>query len=481
MKPKKLKTLSKILPVSQIFADKWQYPALRLLLLLASNLMVFTFCMACEPQKKEKITIVKEKTDTTKLLLESLRRDSSDRNFMRILGQLKNDSLCRMLLAKRRKMFLRYESFQKLKLDSEEVLRINPCYAPLILKLDRVCRRYFTVKDLLNESFKPTDYRAQRFVLGDFNTIDRFGNCRGCEESYPDIRELPELKKFLALCKRDSMDLKDDKKLRIWLAKNWTDPNISARDVLAFWKNLRDHVERFRPEPMKKDSIIEVFGRKYCIGQRLCLCELRGDTIVEVARFVASSRDARGNLRKLRDFDGQPRYYAPMNRLTTRFWDSHLPYDSLDYRHDRHMGFGSRHVILYQKKVKLPNFMSITADAYYPGAQNIPNGIHEFAEGGRTTKLYMGAPVSYGCIRLHDYPSKFTRWWTPAKAKFFTYFENKRYKLWPVRKKTDPVQQLPAPKKDSVKTKPLPKKRSLPASDSGKKKDSIVIPKTTGI
>lgn len=374
-------------------------------------------------------------------------------------------------------MFLRYESFRKLKIDSEEVLRINPCYAPLILKMDRVCRRYFTMKDLLNEAYRPDDYRARRYVLGDFNTIDRKGNCRGCVESYPDIRELPELKKFMAVCSRESLDLNNDELLKTWLAKNWKDEKMNAREILALWRNLRDHVEKFRPEPMKKDSVIEVFGKKYCIGQRLCLCEIRGDTIVEVARLVASSRDARGNLRKLRDFDGQPRYYAPMNRLTTRYWDSHLRYDSLDYWHDKHMGFSSRHVILYQKKVKLPNFMSIIADDYYPGAKNIPNGIHEFAEGGRTTGLYMGTPVSFGCIRLHDYPSKFTRWWTPARAKFFTYFENKRYKLKPNQKPGAPANS-PAKSKDK-----LPGRKALPPqkgirSDTGKKSDSMLDAKT---
>jgi hypothetical protein len=39
----------------------------------------------------------------------------------------------------------------------------------------------------------------------------------------------------------------------------------------------------------------------------------------------------------------------------------------------------------------------------------------------------MGTPISYGCIRLHDYPSKFTRWWTPVRAKFFVNYVDSRY------------------------------------------------------
>lgn len=434
-------------------ASIWRPSGTLLLLFLIS---IFSF--SCEQGMKwgafanEKIV----KKDTTQLLLESLQGDSSDQNFLRVIRLVKSDSLRELLKAKRRAMFTRYESFQKLKLDSEAVLEANPCLAPLILKMDRVYNRYFTMKDLLNESYPADDYRAKRYVLGDFNTVDRNGNCRGCVEDYPKIEEMPELKKFIGLAKKAGLDLNDDEQLRDWLAGNWTDTALDGREILAFWKNLRDHVERYRTEPMTRDSIITVLGRKYCVGQRFCLCEIRGDTIVTVAKFVASSKDKRANLRKLVDFDGQSRYYAPMNRLTSRYWDSHLKYDSLDLFHDKHMGYSTKRVVLFEKKTKLPNFMRIHADDAYPGAQNIPNGVHEFAEGGRTTPLYMGTPISYGCIRLHDYPSKFTRWWTPVRAKFVVNYVDSRYIQRPVIVETPPADAVASaekPKSEGKKEK----------------------------
>jgi hypothetical protein len=178
---------------------------------------------------------------------------------------------------------------------------------------------------------------------------------------------------------------------------------------------------------MQKPPTIEVHGKRYCIGQSLCLCEIRGDTLVTVAKFVTSSKNALASQHNQHDFDGQPRYYAPMNRLSTRYWDNGLSYDSLDAWHDNHMGFASRSVILYEGKVKLANFMHITPDDAFPGAKGFVNGIHEFAVGGSEPGKFMGSPMSLGCVRLHDYPSKFIRWWTPAHAKMFIHYEHSRY------------------------------------------------------
>ncbi len=373
--------------------------------------------------------------DTSIILLNQLCNDSSFANFNRVVTLLTNDSLKKEVLHLRRMMFTRYTSFQKLKLDSEEVLKINPCYAPLITKMDRIFNKHYSWNDLFNESFPKTDYKAQRFIVGDFNTRDPHGNCEGCEESFPNVWELPELNAFFAACKKENIELTNDSQIIAWLNKKNTADKKSMSYMFDIWRNLRDHVEVFRTEPLKKDPTIDVYGRTYCIGQRLCLCEIQGDTIIKVAQFITSSKNSHASQHNQHDFDGQPRYYAPMNRLSTRYWDSQVPYDSLDIKHDKEMGFGSRFTIFYKGKVGLPNFMHIIPDSAYPGAKGFVNGIHEFAVGGSAPAKYMGAPVSLGCVRLHDYPSKFTRWWTPANAKMFIYYEDKRYKQNPIVKK----------------------------------------------
>ena len=388
------------------------------------SLLVLLLLCACE-QKSSRQPMSEEiqKIDSTSIWLQAIKDDSTEYNFRHAIAHLENDSIRAEVIRQYRKMLLRYDSFQKLKIDPNRFILENPCYAPLVLKIDRIHDKPFTFQDLFNESFPAEDYRARRFVIGDFNTVDVDGNCKGCQEQYPNVFELPELREFLLMCQRANVNLYDDASIMNWLRSGHGD----QQDASRMWRNLRDHVERYRTEPMTKPSVIEINGKNYCIGQTLCLCEIREDTLVSIATFVTSSKNAAASQHNQHDYDGQPRYYAPMSRLSTRYWDASIAYDSLDTWHDSQMGFSSRSVIHYQGKVPLPNFMHITPDDAFPGAKGFVNGIHEFAVGGSAPGKYMGSPMSLGCVRLHDYPSKFIRWWTPAQAKMFIHYEHKRY------------------------------------------------------
>ena len=400
-------------------------------LLLLIIILVSSSCNNIQSAVNEKAENIK---DTSIVFLKQLTQDSSLAKFNYVISSVQNDTVKNDLIHKRRLMYTRYESFQKLKISAEEVLKKNPCYAPLITKMDRIFDKSFQWNDLFNESFAKTDYKSKRFIVGDFNTLDESGNCEGCSEEFPDIFELPELITFFSACKKDNIELSNDNQIIEWLKTRNSKDVKTMSYMFDIWRNLREKVESYRTPPLVKDSIIEVNGTKYCIGQRLCLCEIQGDTIVKIAQFVTSSKNSLTSQHNQHDKDGQPRYYAPMNRLTTRYWDSKIKYDSLDIKHDKEMGFGSKTTILYKGKVGLPNFMHITPDNLYPGAKGFVNGIHEFAVGGSAPGKYMGSPVSLGCVRLHNYTSKFTRWWTPHNAKMFIYYEDKRYKQNPLTK-----------------------------------------------
>lgn len=378
---------------------------------------------SCNHLDNQKNNTNHTKADSTEYWLQKIHEDSTDKNILQAIAEIDNDSIRNELIHLRRKMLINYESFQKLQIDANEFIQQNPCYAPLIKKIDRIHDKAFSWTTLFNETFPLDDYRSKRYVVGDFNTIDLSGQCKGCAEQYPNIYDLPELRQFLVNAHHESLNLYNDDSIVKWVTTQHTELKEASR----LWKNLRDHVEKYRTEPMQKPPIVEVYGRKYCIGQSLCLCEIRDDTIVTVAKFVTSSKNALASQHNQHDFDGQPRYYAPMNRLSSRYWDDAVKYDSLDYWHDDQMGFSSKAVILYQGKVKLPNFMHITPDDAYPGAKGFVNGIHEFAVGGSEPGKFMGSPMSLGCVRLHDYPSKFIRWWTPAQAKMFIHYEHSRY------------------------------------------------------
>jgi hypothetical protein len=396
---------------------------------------VFGFHFSCNYQEKNTQSKLQQKNDSLavqyQFLLSQLSSDSSLMNIDKCIKFALNDSVREHWKSVRRSMFRNRNSFEKLKIDPEVIARINPCYAPIIFNIDRIHDRHYNWKDLFNENFDSTDYKSKRFVVADFNTKDAKGNCKGCEEQFPDIWSLPELKGFLQACLNDKVDVYDNTSVEIWLGKLSDDKKKTWAEVFPIWCNLRDHVESYRTEPLKKDPVIEVNGVKYCIGQRLCLCEIQSDTIIKVAQFVTSSKNSLASNSNQHDFDGQRRYYAPLNRLTTRYWDDHQVYDSLDKKRDEELGFCSQHVITYKRRVPLPNFMHITPDKDFPGANGFVNGIHEFAVGGQVPGKYMGAPVSLGCVRLHDYPSKFIRWWTPVNAKMFIYYEDSRYKQNP--------------------------------------------------
>lgn len=327
----------------------------------------------------------------------------------------------------RRKIFLDYESFVKANINSEEVLLNNPCYTPLITKMDRIHDKFYTLQDLYNSNYEKGNHLRNRFIMADFNTTNSLGECKGCLEEYVANDKLNELSTIINKLKNSNIDYNKLETVSSWFNGLSNSEKTKWRNDYGTLKNYLQHVDKYRTAPMKKDPIIYIDGKPYCIGQRLCLCEIQNDTIIKVAQFVTSSKNAKAPQSNQRDFDGQPRYYAPLNKITSRFWDRELKYDSLDRKHDEKMGKGSSGVLRYRGAVDLPNFMHITPVDEFPGAKGFVNGIHEFAVGGKRPGLFMGTPISLGCVRLHDYPSKFTRWWTPHRANMFIAYESTHY------------------------------------------------------
>ena len=55
------------------------------------------------------------------------------------------------------------------------------------------------------------------------------------------------------------------------------------------FKNYHEKVKKYKePEIEKAYSIFE--GRKYNVGQNICFCELRGDSIYLEAKHITSSQ-----------------------------------------------------------------------------------------------------------------------------------------------------------------------------------------------
>jgi hypothetical protein len=330
-------------------------------------------------------------------------------------------------ISQRRKIFLDTLMLAKNNIAIDSILKMNPCYIPILTKMDRVHNKAFRYDELFNPDFNLENPLAGRYIVGDFNSVDASGNCRGSYDIFPIDATLPEFKPLFSQAHKNGFDPYDPKAVRNWFDTLGSEERQKFYEPYWLWQNYLSKVHKYKTEPLNREPEIEIKGRKYCIGQRMCLCEVQNDTILMVAQFVTSSRNVNYPHSALKDFDDQPRYYAPKCLITSRYWDSAVPYDSLDLKRDKMMGFASRHVIKYNGKVDLPNFLHMTPSDEFRGARRYVNGIHEFAVGGSGPAKYMGTPISLGCVRLHDYPSKFVRWWVPKNARFFIAYEYKRY------------------------------------------------------
>ncbi|MFM7078937.1 MAG: hypothetical protein ACKOYC_04000 [Bacteroidota bacterium] len=338
-----------------------------------------------------------------------------------------NQDVAASMIAERRKIYLDTLALERNGIQIDSVVAGNPCYIPILTRMDRVHNRAFTFDELRNPDFPKGSYLASRYIVGDFNSVDSKGNCRGSFDIFADDQSLSEFKLLHTEAKSSGIDPYDYGRLEGWFNDLAADKKSLLTEALWMWKNYLEKVHKYKTDPLNRDPVIEIGGKKYCIGQRMCLCEIKNDTILMVAQFVTSSRNVNYPHSALRDYDEQPRYYAPRCLITSRYWDSTVPYDSLDVKRDKMMGFASKHVIKYKGSVNLPNFLHMTPTDEFRGAKGYVNGIHEFAVGGNGPAKYMGTPISLGCVRLHDYPSKFVRWWIPKNARFFISYEYKRY------------------------------------------------------
>ena len=212
------------------------------------------------------------------------------------------------------------------------------------------------------------------------------------------------------------------------------------------FKNYIEKVKKYKePEIEKSYSIFQ--GRKYNVGQNLCFCEIKNDTIILEAKHATSSQgqtrifekdsiteelilDERGKkisvFSKRFPINEHRSYYAPVYKLSSRNWDRERDYSEYDAYRDSLLGGGTSNVALFDSVVPLPNFITLVPDKKkYPRAV-MKNGIHEGSL-NMMSRCMLGTPQSLGCFRMNDYGSKFARWWIPNHTNFFIYFDEEKY------------------------------------------------------
>jgi len=347
----------------------------------------------------------------------------------------------------RKKLFLNKNKVLESNLDIDSLLEINSCYAPLYKKIDYVKKTNFSLNEIINSDLDSSNPYRNRFVVADLNSLNLKGKSRGVEEIHFNEEKNWEFKNLFDFINKENINPDSIQNLNInnlHIDEKYNKNNIAFE--LKMFKNYYEKVKKYKePEIEKIYSIFQ--GRKYNVGQNLCFCELRGDTIYLDAKHITSSqgqtrkfeRDSitnelilneRGkkisiysNRFPLNEFRG---YYAPVNKLSSRNWDRERSYDEHDAFRDSLLGGGKSTVALFDSVVPLPNFITLVPNQKKYRKAVPKNGIHEGSL-NLMSRCMLGTPQSLGCFRMNDYGSKFARWWIPNHTNFFIYFDEKRY------------------------------------------------------
>lgn len=304
----------------------------------------------------------------------------------------------------------------------------NPCYLPLVASSNSWQPNYqkgFLYKDLINTSLPKGHFYANRYLVGDFNVVDKNGRNKGVEEVYPALAALSEFASLPSELRQmmDTIRFGTDAydRLRAAIASQ-------MGDKAAGYLNFLEKVWKYRMVPIKREYSI-LNENIYYAGQSLVMCEACEDTLLMKGKFATSAKGR--NSPSKNGYSGnfpvrkRRAYYAGMNLISSRNWERRRKYDSLDMKRDRELGGGKKHVTYFKGKVELPNFLLIDPGGEYPGAMH-SNGIHEVAL-RELARGMLGTANSLGCLRVSDFGSKFLRWWVPQNTRLFITYEDDKY------------------------------------------------------
>ena len=314
--------------------------------------------------------------------------------------------------------------------------QINPCYLPLIKDPDqweKGTKVGFDLKDLFNDSLPKKHKFRNRYLVGDFNVLDRNFQNKGAHEKYP---KLIDLKDFSGLSKELILRMDTTRYGTPQFETLVADLRANKKDSAEIYINFLEKVWKYRMVPINREYSMER-NNLYAAGQVIALCEACEDTLIMLGQFSVSSKrqdplervDANGKVRveyfEYLPYGKRRKYYAGKNRITSKNWETQRKYEKYDIARDKEVGGGNNRVTFFKGNVQLPNFLLIKPSAEYERSMD-GNGIHEVALSGLSRGM-LGTANSIGCIRVSDFGSKFIRWWVPQNCNFFISFEDKRY------------------------------------------------------
>lgn len=392
------------------------------------------------------------------------RKTNTLQSYIEFTAMFPSSVYAKNAISDRRKLFFSYDKVIDAGLNTDTLIKQNPCYIPLYEKVDRIYKKRFVISDLYNDSLPESNPYRTRYIVADLNTLDKNMKARGVREIYPVLEDIWEFEGISKIAKELDLTLDTIANSSMREIDRLFQGKYKAqdyRDEILRLKNYYTQVHKFRHYPFVKDSIVLLGGRRYVVGQQMCLCEIQEDTIEMVAKFVTTGKGVSKEALSFpigRKFE----YYAPLNYISERLWETRRVYTDYDRMRDSLMGGGTNKITLYEQKIQLPNFLSIKPMPQYPNASR-GNGIHQSAVGTYMRTL-LGVPASLGCLRLYRYQIQFARWWVPRCAKLVIYLEEDRYvrcrdwelTWWGPKEETEPAAASGAVESSGVATQQEP-------------------------
>jgi len=320
--------------------------------------------------------------------------------------------------------------------DLWEYYKINPCYLPLIADpglWEEGKQVGFSYDELFNDSLPDDSPYSNRYLVGDFNVLDKYGNDADLEEQYPSLKELYEFDSLPEelVARMDSVSYGSQAYDSLILDIKTEIPHVSDEIINFLYK-----VWQFKMLAISREHSF-YWSSLFSAGQYIVMCEACEDTLVMIGKFATSAKrltirnryDADGNVYEYYSSHlptGRSRfYYAGLNTISSKHWEFARSYDYYDSKRDKEVGGGHDKVVRYKDRIQLPNFMTIVPSPDYPDAMT-GNGIHEVALND-VARGMLGTANSLGCLRVSDFGAKFLRWWTPQDCKLFIAYNDTCY------------------------------------------------------
>ena len=313
---------------------------------------------------------------------------------------------------------------------------INPCYLPLIADSalwEKGTKIGFEYIDLFNDSLGENHKYSNRYLVGDFNVLDQFGNNRHVHEIYP---KLELLKEFDSIPEDIVLRMDTTQFGSIAYDSLVHDIKIECPEMSDVLINFLKKVWNYKMLAITRDYSI-YWSSLFSAGQSIVMCEACEDTLIMIGRFATSAKRLTIRERYNSNGDvveyyskhlpiGRSRcYYAGLNTISSKHWEYARSYNKLDIERDSEVGGGHNRIVMYRNEVELPNFLLLVPHEDYPDAMT-GNGIHEVAL-NYVARGMLGTANSLGCFRVSDFGAKFLRWWVPQDCKLFIAYNDTCY------------------------------------------------------